>query len=109
MRTPQERRRHQRINVQHPVKLQCRATGRYFAAATYNLSAVGALLEVDHPSRLVVGQQVRVAVAADAAQVLLRASRMRDAVVVRSEGSGRRHRIAVQFARAQRSALSAAA
>lgn len=109
MRSPQERRRHPRLTVERPVKFQCRATGRYYAAATCNLSVAGALLEVDHPSRLVVGQEVRVAVAADATQVLLRACQMRDAVVVRSEGSGRRHRIAVQFARAQRSALSAAA
>ncbi len=101
MKPATERRRHPRLAVTHPVKVQCRMTGRYYVAATCDLSASGALLAVDHPSRLVVGQRVRIAVVPDRRQALIQSEDLAEAVVVRSHAAGRGQHVAVQFDRIQ--------
>lgn len=94
-----ERRRTRRVIVERPVKL-CRfgSEARYFAGRTYDLSAEGALIELDQPASLGPGQMVRLAIALHRQQGLVRREQMREATVVRSLVHGGRPRVAVRFA-----------
>jgi len=95
-----ERRRHPRVEVHRPAKLFCGITGRYLGARTCNVSEGGVLLEVNHPSLLVAGQQVRVGIAWNNG-ALLNADDMSAATVVRSLGLGEAQTVAVKFSRKQ--------
>jgi hypothetical protein len=101
-----ERRRDARLALQRPVKIQCAQTGRYLAGRTRDLSAGGALLEVDHPSLLVAGQRLRVGVGWTSQQMLLRQDDLAQATVVRSLALGATQTVAVCFD--QRQQLAAA-
>lgn len=79
-------------------------SGRFLTGNTQNLSASGALIEINHPSLLVPGQRLRMGVAWTKQQSILHASTMLDAVVVRSFGLGETQRVALAFA--QRQALA---
>lgn len=93
-----ERRRSARHPLARPAKVRCLQTGRYLAARTQNVSSNGALLEIDHPSLLVSGQQVSVAVAWSRRDAVLKRDDMYQATVVRSLGLGGRQHVAVVFA-----------
>jgi len=104
----QERRECDRTAMSRPVKLRCMTTGRYFTGMTRDISAGGALVEVDHPSRLLPGQSVRVGIAWRPAQAVLSATAMTPATVVRSLGMGEYAHVALQFKRQpQATALAA--
>ena len=107
MPTPHERRHDARLPLTRPAKVQCLTTGRYLAGRTRNLSAGGALLEIDHPSLLVPGQRLRVGVARTKQDVVLAAEEMTPATVVRSAGLRGTQTVAVQFDRRQQLALTA--
>ena len=95
--TSSERRRDARIAVDRPIKLQCVHSGRYLRGHTGNLSASGALLEIDHPSLLVRGQRLRIGIAWDNRQAVISSDAMAQATVVRSWGQGPTQRVAVRF------------
>lgn len=99
-----ERRRDARFAINRPVKLQCMQSGRFLTGSTHNLSASGALVEVNHPSLLVPGQRLRMGVAWTKQQSILHASTMLDVVVVRSFGLGDSQQVALAFS--QRQALA---
>ncbi len=101
-----ERRRDTRLALERPAKIQCLMTGRYLAGRTINVSAGGAMLEVDHPSLLVPGQRVAIGMANTRQDVILRGDEMSEATVVRSVGLKGRQTLAVQFD--QRQELAAA-
>jgi hypothetical protein len=102
-----DRRRDARMPITRPIKLQCAETGRYMAGRTSNLSAGGALLEVDHPSLLVAGQRLRLGIAWQDSQAVLASDTLAEAIVIRSLGSGTSQSVAIQFARRQALAVSA--
>jgi len=102
-----DRRADPRIAMTRPAKVQCVETGRYLPARTSNMSAGGALVEVDHPSLLVVGQKLRVGVAWTHQQAILSSKDMVDATVVRSMGFGKRQSVALSFSQKQQMRLSA--
>ena len=101
-----ERRRDARIPLSRPVKLRCIETGRYLAGQTDNLSASGALLEINHPSLLVPGQRIQVGIAWGRGQAVIDSGSLAEATVVRSLGLGNVQRIAVQFSHRQEMALT---
>ena len=94
---PSERRQDRRIATSQPIKLQCCGLGRYYAGRTQNYSAGGALLQVDWPVRLLIGQQVRLGLGQDEKQVVVRSEDLIDATVVRHLAIGGRQQVAVQF------------
>ena len=96
----QNRRTTDRATLARPVKIRCDATGRYFTGRTRDISAGGTLIEVDHPHRLVAGQQVRVGIAWRPAQAVLSANAMTPATVVRSLRLGDLSHVALRFHRA---------
>ena len=104
--TTQERRRDARIPLSKPVKVQCAHTGRYLRGRTDNLSASGALLEIEHPSLLVPGQRLKVGIAWNRSQTVLEQGGLAEAVVVRSLGHGESQRVAVRFAQRQTLAIA---
>jgi len=97
MTTPCERRRDARLPLDRPVKVQCLHTGRYLAGHTFNLSASGALVEIEHPSLMIPGQRIKVGVAQTKQNVILQSEEMADATVVRSMGHRGRQTVAVMF------------
>jgi len=106
--SPSDRRRDTRFALCRPVKLQHHDGGRYYGGRTHDCSAGGALLELDRPTALAVGQPVRLGIAWDQPQALLQRDAMIDAVVVRREPApARTCRLAVKFR--QRQAVPAAA
>lgn len=102
-----ERRKDARIPLARPVKLRCVDTGRYLAGQTDNLSASGALLEVNHPSLLVPGQRLQVGIAWGRGQTVIDSGSLAEAIVVRSFGLGTTQRVAVHFSHRQEMALTA--
>jgi hypothetical protein len=102
------RRKHARLSLDRPVKLQCLTTGRYLTGRTRNVSGGGLLIEVDHASLLVAGQRLKVAVAWDRRQMVVERERMPQATVVRCLGHVRVQHVAVQFDRPVAHALAAA-
>ena len=107
--TSQERRKDTRIALQRPVKVQCEMTGRYLAATCRNISATGMLLEIHHASLLVQGQRLRVGIAWNTHDALIRNANMTEAVVVRSLGLGGRQQAAICFDQRQQLELAASA
>ena len=105
--TASERRHDARFQMQRPAKLQCLETGRYIAGSTGNISACGALLTLQHPSRLLPGQRVRLGVAWTRQNALLAADAMIEATVVRSIGFGQHQQVAISFDRQQELAMTA--
>jgi hypothetical protein len=102
-----ERRRDARLPLDRPVKVQCLHTGRYLAGHTRNLSAGGALLEIEHPSLMIPGQRVKIGVAQTKQDVILQADQMAEATVVRSMGHRGRQTVAIMFDQRQELAASA--
>lgn len=96
-----ERRHDLRRQLRQPVKLHCPDTGRYLAGATANISSGGALLEIEHPSLLVPGQQVRLGITWNPRQNVLQQDDLLPATVVRSLGHGHRQSVAIAFTQAQ--------
>ena len=97
-----DRRQGRRISTSRPAKLRCLQTGKYIAGQTRNVSATGALLEVDRPSLLVRGQRIEVGIAWSRRNAVLRSGEdLVAATVVRSLGLGRIQHVAVQFDQAQ--------
>lgn len=107
--TSSERRREPRLSVNRPVKLQCAMTGRYMQGHVRNVSATGVLVEINHPSMLVQGQQMRLGIAWNDQTVLLQQKYMAPAVVVRSLGLGGRQHVAMAFEQRQQVNLAASA
>ncbi|MEX0886329.1 MAG: PilZ domain-containing protein [Phycisphaeraceae bacterium] len=94
-----ERRRSPRLGVHRAVKLRCGQTGvRYLAGFTSNVSACGALVELEPAPLLAAGEQVELAIADQASPGLLRPEQVIHATVVRSLGHGRRRYVALRFA-----------
>ncbi len=96
-----ERRVDARTMLKRPIKVRCGTTGRSFGGQTVNLSASGALLEIDHPVRLVAGQPIRVGIAWTRRDVVLEAANLMEARVVRNLGIGGVQKVAVEFAQRQ--------
>ena len=105
--TGKERRRDPRVQVLRPVKTRCAESGKFYAGRMRNVSAGGALLEIDHPSLMVPGQPIRLGVAWADRQVVLDAGDMIDATVVRSLGRGPTQHVAVQFAQRHQELVAA--
>lgn len=93
-----ERRRDPRYALERPVKLQCDQTGaRYLPGQMVNISSGGALLTVDHPKHLQMGQEIRLAIASSMHQALLEADDAVTGVVIRCLGCGETQHVAVRF------------
>ena len=107
MATTSDRRHDARLELSRPVKVKCLLTGRYLPGRSRNLSAGGALLEIDHPSLLVPGQRVMIGVAHTRQDVILAAEDMTPATVVRSAGLQGTQTVAIQFDQRQELALTA--
>jgi hypothetical protein len=107
MSNPSERRRDARLPLDRPVKVQCLHTGRYLGGHTQNLSAGGALVEIEHPSLLIPGQRVKIGIAQTKQDVVLAKDDMAEATVVRSMGHRGRQTVAIMFDRRQELAASA--
>ena len=103
----QERRHAVRFQLDRPAKVRCDHTGKYFPARTRDLSATGALLEVDRTSLFVPGQRLNVGVAWTKQQALLHENDMGPATVVRSLGQGSTQHVAVHFDKPQELAATA--
>lgn len=104
-----ERRRDTRISMDRPVKVQCVMTGRYLPGVTCNVSATGAMLQLNHASLLVQGQRLRVGFAWNDHQAIIQNAQMTDAVVVRSLGIGGRQHVALCFDQRQELELAVSA
>ena len=104
MRLP-DRRQDVRLMLYRQAKLQCEESGRYLPAKTINVSSGGALLELVMPTRLWVGQRVRVGIATTPTQPIIHAGEMTPATVVRADGLSARVAVAFDV----RQALSRAA
>jgi len=102
-----ERRRDTRFPVIRPVKLRCVDNGRFLAAKTSNLSATGALLELDGPARVTPGQRLELGIAWNAGQVLLNASTLTTATVIRTQHDDQQQRVALRFDHRQELAVTA--
>lgn len=93
-----ERRHDRRYVFDRPIKVQCDQTGlRYLSGQMVNFSAGGAMIEVEHPSHLQLGQEVKVAVARGPREALLAAEDALTGTVVRSLGCADTQHLAVRF------------
>ena len=92
-----DRRDAARTQAALPVKLQCVGTGKYASGHTRNLSSGGALVEVDRPSLLAVGQHVRLGIAWTPKQTVIKSTDMKAGTVIRSLGMGRTNHVAIRF------------
>lgn len=102
-----ERRCHPRLPTVRPVKLRSDATGlRYLPGRTRNLSAGGALIELDRAAPFQAGQHVHLALAQHPSQPIFYAQDLLDAVVVRSLRHGSTCHLAVRFVQPQPMALA---
>ena len=104
-----ERRRHQRLDLDRPVKLQCEMTGKYLAGRTTDVSPDGVQIELAQSSMLVPGQRVRFGIAWTGRQTVLASDDLTPATVVRCLGLGRRQCVALQFDKTQELQLADAA
>ncbi len=94
----QERRDHERVNQARPCKLYLPATGSYVAGATANVSAGGALLEINRSETPGPGDRLFLGVARNRGQALLAAGEMTEAEVVRvTRTAEKRTTLAVRF------------
>jgi c-di-GMP-binding flagellar brake protein YcgR len=103
-----DRRAHPRHPVNRPAKLRRLADGRYLPAETVDLSAGGAMLELERASNLQAGETIELAIASHPREAILPASRLRRGRVVRQLGQDRTSYLAIQFAQPQELALPAA-
>lgn len=106
MKLDRERRTDPRVEVDRPVKLQCQLTGRYYSGRTYNVSAGGAMVEVDSVSLMIPGQQLNVGIAWDTRQAIMNSRDMVKATVVRSAGLASHQVIGLQFQQRQELAIA---
>lgn len=93
-----DRRADPRIQIARPCKVFVPKIDRYLAGTTWNLSASGALLEINRSEHLRPGDHLYVGIALKRRQAILRASEMFSAQVVRSFQTTRdRTALAVRF------------
>jgi hypothetical protein len=79
----QERRTHERVNVERPCKLYLPRVGKYASGSTWNLSAGGVLLQLDLPVGISPGDRLYVGIALKRRQAVLAAGDMIEAEVLR--------------------------
>lgn len=91
-----------------PAKVRRSVDGRYLPARTVDLSAGGALLKLDWPSQVGVGESLEVTVAAHPREAVVPAKRLQSATVVRKLDYAGRPCVAVAFAEPQTEPLAAA-
>ena len=103
----QERRRDTRVQVTRPVKIRCADTGKYYVGTTRNVSASGAMVQVDQRLPWTVGQEVSLALAWTTRQVVLSAANMAPGKVVRGPKLDRSDHVAIEFQQTQELAFSA--
>lgn len=94
--TSTDRRQFSRWLLDRPVKICLAKGGHYLPGKTRDVSAGGALLELDYPTLLPLGRTVKIAVAWEK-EALVTSSAMIEATVVRNLGHGGRQVIALQF------------
>ena len=98
-----ERRRDRRYVLDRPVKFQCDQAGtRYLTGHTVNISAGGAMLTVEHPQHIQLGQEVKLSIASIAHQPLLEADDALTGTVIRCLGCGDTQHLAIRFHKPQR-------
>ncbi len=78
-----ERRAFERLNLERPCKLYIPRIGRYLAGSTWNLSADGALLQLDRPVPLEPGDRLFVGIALTRRQPIFCSADMIEASVTR--------------------------
>jgi len=83
--------------MDRPVKLRLPGGGRYWSGRSRNLSAGGALIDVDHPARLQVGEVVQVAIPHHDREAVISSDRLFEARVVRNLGHGGVQQLALCF------------
>lgn len=101
-----DRRTAGRIKLQLAAKVRQPDTGRYLPARTINISESGLLLQLPTVRPLPAGTELEV-VLAHADQPVLRQSRLRPAVVVRSHEEAMRTTVALQYQDRQQLAQAA--
>ncbi len=95
-----ERRREVRQAVTRPCKVLHGPTGRYIAAETRDVSAMGTLLTVDSPREIMPGDRVDVLIAWDDRGLLREEEARRGTVVRVMRGQGQRQYVGVSLASA---------
>lgn len=78
-----ERRVSERLNLERPCKLYIPRIGRYLAGSTWNLSAEGALLQLDRPVPLEPGDRLFVGIALTRRQPIFCSADMMEAAITR--------------------------
>lgn len=100
-----------RFNPRQPIARPCKLfhgpSRRYAAARTCNISAGGALLEVDMARQLMPGEEVEVVVAWKPVGVLNSGQMVRARVVRASTGDSGRQMVALEFSDAGQLAVAA--
>lgn len=92
-----DRREHERWASEISCKIRCSRTGRYLGALTSDVSPGGAMLSVQTPTPMRVGQAVEVALRTDGRPIIFR-SELVPARVVRCSSLLDRHQVvAVKF------------
>jgi hypothetical protein len=93
-----DRRRHQRLNIQRPVKLFDPNSGKYHLGSTCDLSVSGVLIELTHAIGVRPGDEILLGIAQKRRQPLLRHDDMVRAKVVRTISTvGGRMLLAAEF------------
>jgi hypothetical protein len=95
-----DRRRHQRRLFEQPCKVYQPATGRYVQARTIDLSAGGALVEVDLARSVDAGEEMDLAMTWLSPGLLAGDSMIRSRVVRCTPSPMGRHVLALEFSRA---------
>ena len=98
---PNDRRRYARVPISQPVKVQCQHSGRYYSGRTSNLSAGGALLTVESPTRLPAGHKLRLGIAWSRQEAVLASAALVEATVTRNLIGANPQLLAIQFAQIQ--------
>ena len=78
-----ERRVSERLNLERPCKLYIPRIGKYLAGSTWNLSAEGALLQLDRPVPLEPGDRLFVGIALTRRQPIFCSADMMEAAITR--------------------------
>jgi hypothetical protein len=94
----QERRTHERVNVERLCKLYLPRAGKYVSGLTWDLSSGGVLLHLDIATRVSAGDRLYVGIAFKRWQAVLAADEMIEAEVVRvDQAAGERIAVAARF------------
>lgn len=103
----QERRKDTRIPLTRPVKIRCAESGKYHGGTTRNISARGALVQINGGSHWFIGQTVQVGVAWTSGQSVLTAVNMATGKVVRRPSLDHGDQVAIEFQQMQELAVCA--